>query len=224
MLGRIATIRRAANEHSITVSDDVRSGGADSLKVEIPETGLSLDQVERFLHQSLGHARRLNGVVSEDAGGHVSIEIGLSGADPIRVEGNAADLDKLMQQAAEQASPRSTRPTMSSICELWAEKRMRWRRPSGLSNSPRLHSISRTASPSGRTPTATAAAPWSGPCWRRRPIPRAGRDGRKRRRRAGNWAMTRPRWNIFGGSCRRNSKISGAIIAPRFRGSCAGPG
>jgi hypothetical protein len=103
MLGRIAAIRRIANGSSITVSDDVRAGGADVLKVEIPETGLSLDQVERFLHQSLGHARRLAGTVSEDGEGHVAIELGLSGADPIRVEGDAADLDKLMQQAAEKA-------------------------------------------------------------------------------------------------------------------------
>jgi hypothetical protein len=103
MLGRIAAIRRLANANSITVSDDVRGRGADSLKVEIPETGLSLDQVARFLHESLGHAQRLNGAVSEDAHGHAVIDIGLSGADPIRVEGDAADLDRLMQQAAERA-------------------------------------------------------------------------------------------------------------------------
>ena len=102
MLGRIASIRRLANVTSITVSDDVRSGGADTLKVEIPETGISLDQVERYLHQTLGHARRLAGSVSED-GRHVVIELGLSGADPVRVEGDVADLDKLMQQAAEKA-------------------------------------------------------------------------------------------------------------------------
>jgi Flp pilus assembly protein TadD len=103
MLGRIAAIRRIANASSITVSDDVRSGGSDSLKVEVPETGISLDEIERFLHQSLGHARRLDGAVSEDGAGHVVIDVGLTGADPIRVEGDVADVDKLMQQAAEQA-------------------------------------------------------------------------------------------------------------------------
>ncbi len=53
MLARIEAIRRTANANSITVSDDVRAGGSDSIKVEIPETGLSLDQVDRFLRHTL---------------------------------------------------------------------------------------------------------------------------------------------------------------------------
>ena len=104
MLGRIAAIRRIANAHSITVSDDVRSGGGNTaVKVEIPETGLSLDQVQRFLHQALGHARRLTGAVRDDGQGHATVEVQVSGGDPVSVEGPSNDLDVLMQQAAEKA-------------------------------------------------------------------------------------------------------------------------
>jgi tetratricopeptide (TPR) repeat protein len=103
LAGRIAAIRRQANANSVTVSDDVRSGGADALKVEIPQTGLSLDEVDRFLHAQLGHAKRLSGEVTSESGGKIAIDLHLSQADPIHVEGAAGDLDHLMQGAAEQA-------------------------------------------------------------------------------------------------------------------------
>jgi len=104
MLGRIAAIRRLANANSITVSDDVRSGGGNAaVKLEIPETGLSLDQVQRFLHQALGHARRVTGAVRDDGQGHAAVEVQVSGGDPVTVEGASGDLDALMQQTAEKA-------------------------------------------------------------------------------------------------------------------------
>ena len=103
VLGRVAAIRRIANDNSITVTDDVRTDGADSLKVEIPETGVSLGDVETWLHRKLGHAKRLTGAVSQDAAGNVAIELQLSGADPITAEGPAANLAGLLQQAAEHA-------------------------------------------------------------------------------------------------------------------------
>jgi tetratricopeptide (TPR) repeat protein len=83
LAGRIAAIRRLANANSVTVSDDVRSGGADALKVEIPQTGLSLDEVDRFLHAQLGHAKRLSGEVTTGTGGQIAIDLHLSQADPV---------------------------------------------------------------------------------------------------------------------------------------------
>jgi hypothetical protein len=98
-LGRMAAIRRQSNAKSVTLTDDVRSGGGEALKVELPETGLSFDQVDRFLHGWLGHARRLNGRVRETAPGQVAVDIDLSGADPISVEGSMAELDSLLPLA-----------------------------------------------------------------------------------------------------------------------------
>jgi tetratricopeptide (TPR) repeat protein len=103
LLGRIDAIRRQANANSITVSDDIRSGGADTLKVEIPQTGLSLGEVDRFLHAQLGHASRLNGEMVGDGKGGIALDLHLSRSEPIRVEGAADNLEPLLQQAAEQA-------------------------------------------------------------------------------------------------------------------------
>ncbi|MDB5483330.1 MAG: hypothetical protein JWO83_4383 [Caulobacteraceae bacterium] len=103
LLGRIDAVRRQANNNSITVSDDVRSGGADTLKVEIPQTGLSLDEVNHFLHAQLGHARRLTGEVASDGAGRVVLNLHLSRSDPIRIEGPSDNLEPLLQQAAERA-------------------------------------------------------------------------------------------------------------------------
>src|SRR5579859_540113 len=103
LLGRIDAIRRQANSNSITVTDDVRSSGADTLKVEIPQTGLSLDEVDHFLHAQLGHARRLTGAVVGDGAGRVTLDLHLSQSDPIRIEGPSDNLEPLLQQAAERA-------------------------------------------------------------------------------------------------------------------------
>lgn len=102
MRGRISTIRQIANANSVTVSDDVRAGEAETLKVEVPETGISLDDVDRYLHRRLGHARRLEGELTEEEGGRIRIETHLSGSAPISVAGDRKDLDVLLQRAAEQ--------------------------------------------------------------------------------------------------------------------------
>ncbi|MCI3133809.1 hypothetical protein [Phenylobacterium aquaticum] len=102
MRARIGAIRQTANAHSVTVSDDVRSGEGEALKVEVPETGVSLDEIDRYLHRHLGHARRLEGEVTEEEGGRIRIETHLSGSPPISVEGDRKDLDALLQRAAEQ--------------------------------------------------------------------------------------------------------------------------
>lgn len=101
--GRLDAIRRIANDHSLTVSDEVRNGGGgEMLKVEIPETGISLEQIDRFLHQTLGHARRLGGGALEEHG-QVTIDLQVSQGDPIQIEGPAAELDHLIELAAERA-------------------------------------------------------------------------------------------------------------------------
>ncbi len=100
---RIAAIRATANRISLTYSNDVRSDQADVLKVQIPETGISLDQLERFLHRWLGHQTVVNAELREEPGGPTSIVLHVAGADPIVVSGAGTNLDGLMQAAAEQA-------------------------------------------------------------------------------------------------------------------------
>ena len=54
LTSRIAAVDRFTNANSLTRSDDVRAAGADSVKLEIPQTGVSLDDVARFLRRRLG--------------------------------------------------------------------------------------------------------------------------------------------------------------------------
>jgi tetratricopeptide (TPR) repeat protein len=103
LASRVAVIRATAARISITQSNDVRAAQADILKVEIPETGISVNELERFLHRWLGHQTILSGQLREEAGGQISIVLHVAGADPIVVRGPGSDLDRLMQTTAERA-------------------------------------------------------------------------------------------------------------------------
>ncbi len=103
LASRVAAIRAFTNSHSLTYSSDVRADQAGTLKVQIPETGISVDELERFLHRWLGHETVVDGELREDAGGQVSVVLHIAGADPIVVSGSSTDLDRLMQAAAEKA-------------------------------------------------------------------------------------------------------------------------
>lgn len=72
----------------------------DDLKVEIPETGVSLGEVWHFLRDQLGHETRVNGEVIRTATG-IAVTARNGGAAGATVTGPEADLDTLLQQAAE---------------------------------------------------------------------------------------------------------------------------
>ncbi|MGB6451872.1 MAG: hypothetical protein WBE92_14070 [Steroidobacteraceae bacterium] len=98
---RLAAIGSLAN-HSFTQSRQVRAAEANAPKVQIPETGISLDELERFLHRWLGHQTVLAGQVLDEPDGRVAISLDIQGSAPIEVQGSRAALEQLMQQAAEQ--------------------------------------------------------------------------------------------------------------------------
>ena len=103
LMGRVSAIRAKAIGGSISDVAQVRADQADALKVDIPGTGVSIDDAERFLHRWLGRQVPVTGDLRDEGGGQVSISLHVAGADPITVKGPAADLDALMQTAAEQA-------------------------------------------------------------------------------------------------------------------------
>jgi tetratricopeptide (TPR) repeat protein len=72
----------------------------DDLKVEIPETGVSLGEIHRYLREWLGHDTHISGEVWQSAGGLVIVARASSGTgEP--VTGPESDLDTLMQKVAE---------------------------------------------------------------------------------------------------------------------------
>ncbi len=103
LASRVAAIRAVANSHSPDYSREVRADQGGMLKVQIPETGISVDELERFLHRWLGHQTIVSGELREGPGGAISLVLHIAGTDPISVRGSSADLDGLMQTAAEKA-------------------------------------------------------------------------------------------------------------------------
>jgi tetratricopeptide (TPR) repeat protein len=77
----------------------------EDAKVEIPETGVTLGELVRWLHDTLGSQTRVSGEVFRTPKGlTVSVR---AGQDAASFSGPEADLDKLMQQAAEAVYRRS---------------------------------------------------------------------------------------------------------------------
>ena len=102
LTARIGAIRIIAVNNSLTSSRDVRKDSAEDIKVEIPETGVSLGQAWRYLRLWLGHERHLSGNLRLTGGGKTALTVALDGERAVSVGGASGDLDKLEQVAAEQ--------------------------------------------------------------------------------------------------------------------------
>ncbi len=98
---RFAAIRDFANGTSLKQSKDVSQDRSQEIKVEIPETGISLTQAWRYLKTWLGHERRLTGNLRDMGDGRIALTVALDGRDAFVLQGAAKDLDKLEDQAAE---------------------------------------------------------------------------------------------------------------------------
>jgi hypothetical protein len=72
----------------------------DDIKVEIPETGVSISELQRFLREWLGHDIRISGEVYRTATG-ISVTARTSGEAGATAQGPEPDLDGLVQKAAE---------------------------------------------------------------------------------------------------------------------------
>jgi len=79
-----------------------------NIKVQIPDTGVSIGELNNFLHDWLGHQTHIGGEIYRAANGIAVTARAGDDASPT-FTGADADLDKLIQQAAE-AVYRSTQP------------------------------------------------------------------------------------------------------------------
>ena len=71
------------------------------LKVEIPETGISLGEFRRFLREWLGHDTHISGEIWQTQGG-IAIAARAGGKSGEAIVGSEADFDSLIQKVAEQ--------------------------------------------------------------------------------------------------------------------------
>jgi tetratricopeptide (TPR) repeat protein len=98
------------------LQDATRSGGtglsahgawAGDVKIEVPETGVSIGEINRLLHQRFGHDLHIDGdLVQTDTGG-LALTVRGDGVPASTFTAAAGDLDKLTTQAAEYVYGRS---------------------------------------------------------------------------------------------------------------------
>jgi tetratricopeptide (TPR) repeat protein len=113
---RIVAIRDLVNARSLARSGDVEQNGRQDIKVEIPNTGVSLGEVWRYLRQWLGHEHHVSGSLLHLANGNIELWSQLDG-NIVSVSGPATDLDVLEQRVAEQIFSRVD--PINGVIYLW---------------------------------------------------------------------------------------------------------
>ena len=85
---------------SVSAAQTVSTSSSDNVKVEIPETGVSLGELYRFLRRWLGHETTVSGeVVRQDK--DIVVAVRVNGAHGATFQGPESDFDALLQKAAE---------------------------------------------------------------------------------------------------------------------------
>ena len=94
-------------------ADSYSNNWGDEIKVEIPETGVSIGEVHKLLVSWIGHETHITGEIFHTAAGLV-VTARAGGDGGATVTGSEADLDKLLQEAAEKIYQR-TQPYRYSV-------------------------------------------------------------------------------------------------------------
>ncbi len=71
------------------------------VKIEVPETGVSIGEVNRLLHQRFGHDLHIDGDLIQQSDGRLTLTVRVEGVEAKAFTGAADQFDKLAQQAAE---------------------------------------------------------------------------------------------------------------------------
>jgi tetratricopeptide (TPR) repeat protein len=97
--GRISDML-ASHDTSMRAPQSYANNFGDSIKIEIPQTGVSLSELDRFLRDKLGHDVHIAGaVVHTSKGLKLTARAGALGS--ASVEGPESELDSLQQRLAE---------------------------------------------------------------------------------------------------------------------------
>jgi tetratricopeptide (TPR) repeat protein len=80
---------------------DLSNAWASQVKLEVPETGVSLGELSRLLRGRFGHDVHIDGDLIETPAGGLALTVRGNGIPPKTFSGSATDLEKLTTQAAE---------------------------------------------------------------------------------------------------------------------------
>ena len=96
-----ALTRLQAATRSSVAQRHLANAWTSEIKVEVPETGVSISELDRILKARFGHDTRIEGDLVETDTGGLALTIRGDGVLPKTFEGGSGDLDKLTTQAAE---------------------------------------------------------------------------------------------------------------------------
>jgi tetratricopeptide (TPR) repeat protein len=80
---------------------------SSEVKIEVPETGVSIGEIDRLLHQRFGHDLHIDGDLVQTETGALALTVRGDNVPAKTFQGAAGDLDKLTTQAAEYVYSRS---------------------------------------------------------------------------------------------------------------------
>jgi tetratricopeptide (TPR) repeat protein len=86
---------------------DVRSAWSSDVRIEVPQTGVSMGEIDRLLRQRLGHDSHIGGDLVQSETGGLVLTVRGDGVPTRTFEGGTGDLARLTRAAAEYAYGRS---------------------------------------------------------------------------------------------------------------------
>jgi tetratricopeptide (TPR) repeat protein len=100
LLDKLNGLVRTADKWSFRAADSIGGNWGDNSKVEIPETGISVFELQRFLRQSLGHETIMSGELYRTSSG-IALTVRVGADTGTTFEGRDQDIDALLSRAAE---------------------------------------------------------------------------------------------------------------------------
>jgi tetratricopeptide (TPR) repeat protein len=97
MLDKLTAMQKATD--SARPADSYSNNWGDDIKVQIPDTGISIGEFNRYLRGWLGNETHITGEITRMASG-IAVTARKSGGDGETFSGKESDLDKLIQDAA----------------------------------------------------------------------------------------------------------------------------
>ena len=91
---------QAQTQPTAQTEDVYRLNVGENVRIEIPQTGISLGELDRYLRGWLGHEVHVGGEITHSPDGLV-LTIRYAGRESVQVNGNEADFNGLMNKGAE---------------------------------------------------------------------------------------------------------------------------
>jgi tetratricopeptide (TPR) repeat protein len=92
---------------TVTKGLKTQSAWSSDVKIEVPETGISIGEVDRLLHERFGHDVHIEGELVQSIDGGLALTVRGEGVPPQTFSGGAGDLDNLATKAGEYIYGRS---------------------------------------------------------------------------------------------------------------------